>query len=298
MARFNNAGDRLVDYRSGEFISILNVVNALLANYYISEIAFSNTQVKEPGVPEYNRDALNTHVVWRVTQEDYPKLVNKKLYEDLKSELHKHFPAYTAKRNGLDSVIRLRCDECSKQASISVLLADLKDNQFTPKDLLSYHANPAYLDGLFNRMYKRNGDSRTNAQRVQAFLDSYLYESKLSTLSLKGVENLRLMHSLEVYSIVPDRCADFEADILGEHCYVEAKSTYKSIPVDVVGLNCEIFNSFILNHAASFGSTHGAKYTILIFKQSKDMIIYEVENPKHCWYLGKIDVNFSGLGDN
>ena len=134
MARFNNAGDRLADYRSGEFINILNLINAVLADYYISEIVFSDTQVKEPGIPEYNRDALKTHTVWRVTQNDYPELVNKKLHDDLKSKLHKHFPVYTAKRNGLDSVIRLRCDECSKQASISILLADLKDNQFTPKD--------------------------------------------------------------------------------------------------------------------------------------------------------------------
>ena len=288
---YEAVGDRLPDFRSPNFYSILDGLNSILKDYsYMPKpITYDDGELFDSGFDKNWKIKLTTQNS-SVTIDKVKKL-EQIILNNANIKVFKDF-------------IRFSCTVTT--LTIIIFISRLPDNTWTADDLDKYGIDPTVtkrLDELEDRMYRRADDTyekRSKATRWADFKFAKNYENALNKNdNLIGIKNLSLAHDNDKFSINPDRFADFIGDIIPpaiERQHIEGKSGYINFTYDEKirnnNLNFGIRFSKLVNDG-SLGSLHNnTAYILFLNKVNGDLICIKNTPPYDInWKAGTLDIN-------
>lgn len=191
---------RQINFKSKHFEHILNKLNTFLLDNNINDkITYEDFPVK------YKNKNLPDSM-WQFSSSD-----KSWISIDVMRKLWKFLMADPLVKSYIEKKVLVILP-----STFTIYPAKLKDNTWTSADLENYgkdEETTLRMNEIETRMFKRNGDTRDSAKRINDFAYANNYEKALPKLNLKNISNLKLAHSSELFSLDPDYGADFTGDI-------------------------------------------------------------------------------------
>jgi len=284
------------DYRSPIFYNILNEVNDELRENSCPEISADMGAIFES---QFDIGKYDTTVIWRVTSKNCPQLKDPKIISKLKKRLTYKFPNYIQNK-----IIKLADPSWQKDkqgnfiGSIVIKITELEDNIITREDLDLYNKGDfdaiQHCFEIESRMYRRPGDTRDQATRLNDFTDALIYEPLLEKTQLKGITNLKLQHQVEAITLETDKKPDFIGTINNNQVKIEGKSTrvakqYLDTPIGHHEFAAYFKHRLESTGSESIGSIHETDYVLFVLKKTGDVICINANNFEDNWLAGKIN---------
>lgn len=289
---------RQADYRSPEFYNIIDCINDALRFKGLDPLndwLISPNFIKKSKI---DTGKYGNQVEWRITHRNAPQLFdsNGDIMNFIKDRISLYFSQYI-----MDRTIRFGNPKYTKDfkglpmASIVILLTQLPDNIITTCDLDLFLQGDSKTKSkcyeIESRMFKRDGDLRSQDKRIFDFALALKYEPVMETTPLLNISNLKLMHQDDVVTLEADPNADFTGFFGTTFCKLEGKATeLDRAYIDSPAGHATFANYFIKRlNSGSFGSIHDADYVLLFLRNTKEVICIELANPINNWRAGKLD---------
>lgn len=293
------------DYRSPEFYKIISEINEVLKTYNKEVLSKDLLNTKYIKVSQFDTGKYNNKIEWRITNKNAPQLFDEKgiIINSIKDKLIKDFKQYVDDKTiRFGNPLYTKDAKGNPMASIVILLTQLPDNVITKVDLSLFEAgDPAAVKKCLeieSRMFKRDTDVRSPEKRISDFAFALKYEPVLLKTYLLHIHGLSLEHQDNVITLEADPKSDFlgyvdTGLIESNYCPIEGKATV--LPFEYVdsekGHNefGDYFSKRLAN--GSLGSTHDAKYVLLVLRNNYKVICVEVANPYNNWLAGSIVID-------
>ena len=278
-----------VNYFSPDFKEILNTINSFLAPFNVPQLNYESSSLTHS---KYDKVQENgSCLMWRVTSDDLPALkvlCERQIREQLINKLQMRFPKYITNK-----AVKINTFAFGTKASIVIMPCGLEDNTWTSDDLKNYYKDSFVkhkLDEIEARMFRRAEDTRNTETRWDAFIDADYYENELPKLKLINISQLHPTHSLQNYSLEPQKEPDFIGQVFGTPYTIEAKSRKNGFNYEDTDFGKSVFCDYWNSIKAELGSLHGADFVLLIDKLDGKIVCLERLNPLNNWLAGYINL--------